>query len=638
MVLKNFRSINLRINQRLTLSYLLIGFVLLIVLTVIFYYIFKNSLLDRTFDQLSSINILKKSHLEDYFKSHKKHISFITSLPAFQQAVQNIRKDKTDSLVHYFDAANNDFGYNDILVLNDNHKLIYSRSRNTPLKKLFLDKQNKDTMKKFITASSHEFTIRDFSRSVSESNVFLLFGYPVHINDSVSITLILQKTFENIEPLLYERTGMGKTGESYIVAKDKYMRSKSRFYPEKNPLSIKVNTLGVNQALEEKKDFQIIEDYRGIEVLSVFRKLDIRGLEWVILSEINLDEAMVPIYRIRNYIIISTIILFLLILELTYYFSRNISAPILNLRNIILQLSRGKLPEKPVQTDTKDEIGQMKKALNHLINGLRRTSEFAYEIGKGNFDTHFKPLSNDDMMGYSLISMRDQLIDLKNQEEKLRKQRAFALVEGQEEERKRISRELHDSIGQMLNATRMRIGMIKGQKKEKEDIKTIIDETIAEVRRMSNNLMPNVLLDFGLESALNRLVDDTSKYGEIPVNFNYTKEDEQSAANLSFDESICVYRIAQEGLNNILKYAEASEAQLYIYQSQHELSLFLQDNGKGFNIEKYLTEKKQANGIKNMQERAHLLNGTFTIDAVPGKGTTIKVKIPISKNNTHEAH
>ncbi len=127
----------------------------------------------------------------------------------------------------------------------------------------------------------------------------------------------------------------------------------------------------------------------------------------------------------------------------------------------MLDLSKGILPQKKLKIQTEDEIGQITEALNELVEALKKTSFFANEIGKGNLNNHFQPLSQNDELGNALLKMQMNLKKLNEEKLLYMKQRSIALMEGQEKERTRIARELHDGIGQMLTAIRLRLNFLE---------------------------------------------------------------------------------------------------------------------------------------------------------------------------------
>jgi two-component system, NarL family, sensor kinase len=403
------------------------------------------------------------------------------------------------------------------------------------------------------------------------------------------------------------------------------MRSASRFF-DKPPGEITVRTEAVDKSFAGSAGSGIIEDYRGKKVLSVYRPIEDLELNWVIISEIDWSEAMQPVIQFRYYLLGITALILFLTTMLTLVLSNAIARPIQKLKAVVNELSRGVIPQRKRGIKSRDEVGQMAEAIYQLTEGMERTSKFAREIGAGNFNSSFETLSDQDTLGQSLLHMRDELKSLNERELKLARARASALLEGQERERRRIIQELHDGVGQLLTAVRMRMEMLEGDSSVKEDIKKQINDTIAEVRRISYNVMPQALVDFGLEAALAGLCDSIKRYSNLEIDFAYVRESDRT---LNFEVSTALFRIAQEGLNNIVKYAEASSVNLHIIDKEDEVYLVLEDNGKGFDERK--SKSKGGMGLQNIRERAKLLNGSAEIHSTPGQGTVIEIHIPIYK-------
>src|SRR5690606_32386446 len=181
-------------------------------------------------------------------------------------------------------------------------------------------------------------------------------------------------------------------------------------------------------------------------------------------------------------------------------------------------------------------------------------------------------------------------------------------------------------------AIKMRVEVLDGDEEKKEGIKAYINDTIAEVRRISYNVMPQALVDYGLKAAVAGLCDNIRKYSGLTIEFNWV---EVAATRLEFDVSIAVFRIAQEGLNNIVKHAKATQVEISLVINEDSVYLILADNGKGFESAR-LNHGHQGFGLRNMRERARLLNGTFEITSSPGQGTVIEVSIPMQPTKSQE--
>jgi len=622
----------MRIFLKIFISHVAVGFFSVLILSFLFYNILKDSLIQRTLDQLSSVNILKKNQIENYFNRTRKDLIFLFGRPAFLEktdAIAEIEQHKV-SLDSYQISELNTIKslYNfDNIIITDNHlNSIYSLNADTMFLTSISDEA--DSLK----ALNKNFVYFDASLSDSEGNPVLLYIIPLHSKKDTLTPggfIVIKEQFSKLQSILYERTGMGTTGESYIVASDLKMRSESRFFPGKSPLTIQVPTDAVLHVFDSGEGGQVMMDYRNVEVLSAYRKLNI-DLSWAIVSEIDYQEAVKPINQLKNYIIGISFALIVLILIVTYFISSLISNPILYLKDIIMSLSRGVIPESPIESKGNDEIAQITKATRLLVEGTKRTTEFAHQTGAGNFDATFTTLSDQDTLGLALLSMRDKIKMLQEREVRLVREKASALLEGQENERKRFVRELHDGIGQLLTVIKLRLDAMEAKDREKQEEKQevldLVNNTIGEIRRISYNVMPSVLVDFGLEAGLRGLCDNVKKYSRLNIDFTYIKETDKP---LSFEVSVPVFRIVQEGLNNIIKHAKATDVYLDVLEQEEYLYLKLKDNGIGFRKEDVI--KRGGFGLTSMNERAKLLNGELHIESTPGEGTVTELEIPLNR-------
>ncbi|SFD04170.1 ATP-binding protein [Spirosoma endophyticum] len=214
--------------------------------------------------------------------------------------------------------------------------------------------------------------------------------------------------------------------------------------------------------------------------------------------------------------------------------------------------------------------------------------------------------------------------------------RSAALLEGQEEERRRFARELHDGIGQMLTGLKLHAEKLKSVSFPDEkhrlrfaELCDMIADTIQTTRQVSYNLMPSTLSDFGLGPTLQLLAEQTTRSAGIDVLFEGNRDGER----LSPAMEIGLYRIAQEALHNAIKYAEAKTIQINLQQNPDKLVLLVSDNGKGFSVKTPSKVDKplpMVNGLENMRTRSRLLNGELTIVSKPKKGTTVTVTVNLS--------
>ncbi|OJJ14744.1 histidine kinase [marine bacterium AO1-C] len=218
---------------------------------------------------------------------------------------------------------------------------------------------------------------------------------------------------------------------------------------------------------------------------------------------------------------------------------------------------------------------------------------------------------------------------------KEKQHRSVLILEGQEEERKRIARDIHDGIGQMLIALKFNLEatIIADHQQTKlriQESRGILKNIIKEVRRVAFNLTPSSLNDFGLAPTIKKFCTEV---GEL-MGINVTFENKTHFINrLNTKVETHLYRIIQEGVNNAIKYAQATQISVVFSHNLHKLNIEIVDNGTGFDYAS-LQEKghfaESGHGLFNMRERASFINGQFEIETAVGEGTKIKVGVPIN--------
>lgn len=205
------------------------------------------------------------------------------------------------------------------------------------------------------------------------------------------------------------------------------------------------------------------------------------------------------------------------------------------------------------------------------------------------------------------------------------------LISAQEEERRRLSRELHDDMNQRLAVLALNIQAAQQQLIESdrmfETLQSLYDQASSisdDVRRLAYQLHPSILDDLGLEVALQSFVKDFSKWEGIRVRFTT----DRVPRTLPQEVACCLYRVTQESLRNVARHAHASAVDLNLTFKKDAIKLCIKDNGVGFNVHT-LPLRKKGLGLIGMQERIRLIQGTLTLDSQQGEGTEICVSIPL---------
>ena len=200
-----------------------------------------------------------------------------------------------------------------------------------------------------------------------------------------------------------------------------------------------------------------------------------------------------------------------------------------------------------------------------------------------------------------------------------------AQMEGQEDERRRIARELHDGLGQMLSAIKMHVNVVTDNGQKANDLNKLLNEAIHETKRISENLLPSKIRDFGLVPNLRTLCQDVARACKVPITFHELGE----ISDLADVAKINLYRIAQEGINNAVRHGQPSHIVVQLNEDEGNLSLTIEDDGRGFSdID---NRDSKSNGLINMRDRTRVLNGEISIESDKNRGTLIMVKVPTTE-------
>jgi signal transduction histidine kinase len=279
-------------------------------------------------------------------------------------------------------------------------------------------------------------------------------------------------------------------------------------------------------------------------------------------------------------------------------FSRGMVRPIRRLRDSAQAVRAGDLTRR-VPVDRQDEIGELAEAFNSMTAELHRSrAELAAEE-----------------------EMRARLLE--------------QVITAQEDERKRIARELHDETSQALTSLMVGLKVLEQRpdladgREALGDLRALASKTLDAVHDLSLQLRPSVLDDLGLVPAMERLVAEFGRTHGVPVAFETNL---RSGARLPAIVETALYRIGQEALTNVARHAGASAASLILERRGGVVTLILEDDGRGFDVASRLAGGVEGRslGLFGMRERATLLNGTLTVESTPGAGTTIFVEVPIS--------
>lgn len=226
---------------------------------------------------------------------------------------------------------------------------------------------------------------------------------------------------------------------------------------------------------------------------------------------------------------------------------------------------------------------------------------------------------------FTLFIFKDitERVRLREASEDMKKRRLSSFIEGQEKERERIARDLHDGVGQIANM--IKLAVKRGE--TGDSLTSMLDQFLDEMRKVTDGLLPTLLRDFPIDVCVNKLVEQANTSSDVSFSFHAGEVPE-----LSMKEKVNIFRISQENISNIVKHSQAKKADIQLYGFEDYIQLTIEDDGVGFEKGNYDDETSH-HGIQNMIFRAEVLNAELEIDSRRKSGTCVTLKIPIDANN-----
>ncbi len=587
-----------------------VGLASVTVVGIYSFYSARDAIVKRTMDQLISVRAVKKQQIEYFFTEKTRNLEFLSKsndMKVFVAGTQGLTplqatRSREPGTVNrepengsrkvgagVNEALNNirffigcyglpgiflirgSLDKPSVISLNDSSAALSAREYSRFVQ-LWRSMQDNDSMA----------VIDLFRKSDTDTLPACFLGRGIRdVSGKLAAAVILEVSSLDINRIMLQnnsRIGLGQSGEAYLVGHDLLMRSESRFI-QGSVLKTTVNSLSAQRAISHRTGALVTPDYRNIKVFSAYEPINVQGLNWVILAEIDYAESLIPVDRIRNDIVLVSLVISLFILAIARLISIMITQPLIRLKNAALKAGQGDYSSR-VDVRSTDEIGALALTFNTMIDRIREE----------------------------------------------RSRRLSAMFDGQEMERQRVSRELHDGLGQKLVGAKLQLENCEGEdfkclQKTYVEIRNVFGSLIDETRQISNDLMPPALHELGLANALENLCITAGRQTGIEIGFfSHGFKDSPDDKTIVY-----LYRMGQEALNNAIRHSGAGVINMQLIENKENLILIIEDNGSGF---EQTRGSAGGNGLYNMKERADILGGTFSIETGPGKGTTIRVKIP----------
>lgn len=442
---------------------------------------------------------------------------------------------------------------------------------------------------------------------------------PIRRAGAIVGVLVMQISIHEVDRLMtgdrrWDEEGMGGTGEAYIVGPDNLLRSDLRLQIE-DPEAFyrRLSAAGADSNLIQRlrltgtsiltlpmdlKPMKPSQPWQGsgiarsvldTPVLRSLGTLDIPDLRWVLVAEMDVEEALAPVKRLRTQIWTIGLVIAVTFFLIAGWLGASVAQPILRLAETARRLGKGDLTP-PLRVASDDEIGDLEASFSRMVQDLQRT----------------------------MVSKKELEV------------LAGRLIAAQEEERAKVARELHDDLVQRLAALAIEAGRAgklsgsdpAGASSALERLKRQIAAISEDVHGLSRRLHPAMLEELGLEAALESECRAFLERGGPPVELRVSGPVE----DLPGDVRLAIYRIAQEGLRNVQRHALAADIWLRVNVTSNSVELELRDDGCGF--DRSLPGWRMGLGLASMEERARLLGGSFTVESKLGIGTRLIANLP----------
>jgi signal transduction histidine kinase len=231
-----------------------------------------------------------------------------------------------------------------------------------------------------------------------------------------------------------------------------------------------------------------------------------------------------------------------------------------------------------------------------------------------------------------VVLIREIFYSLKRAEiDRLKSERRVinAIINTEENEKKRFAKDLHDGLGPLLSTVKMSLSALTDKINDlhgKEILKNtnhVVNEAISTIKEVSNNLSPHVLSNFGLSSAINAFTNKINQTKILEIDFKSNMENQR----LDNEKEVVIYRAVCELINNSILHSGASRIEIDLNKHEKFVTLQFNDNGRGFDTSRLIREDNKGMGISNIETRVKSIDGVFILESYPGKGTSALIKI-----------
>ncbi|MGM0370629.1 MAG: methyl-accepting chemotaxis protein, partial [Bacillota bacterium] len=383
----NWNWKNWKIGTKLTVAFVLIIFLGVGITGYLSYQEASEAVIHEIENELQAVRQLKKNAVEDYYDGLVEEIEVAADLhevksnmeefdEAFDQGTDSPEYEELASTIGAdLDNFKNQYGWYDVFLIDTDGDVIYSEAKESDYGTNLRTGQYSDSgLAKAYSKAKNNTVVTDFEYYDPSGEPSSFVAAPIKDDDTNQLlgVVALQVPTDEINTLMKENTGLGESGETYLVGSDKLMRSDSRFSEKSTILDRKVDTEAVAEALNGRSGVEVGEDYRGTNVFSAYTPLDMHGLEWAMLAEIDEAEVMEPLDIMMRDILIVLGIVVVVAIAISYFLIRGIIVnPIKKVQETLADVADNKL-DVQTEVSSNDELGEMAQDLNETISSLNK--------------------------------------------------------------------------------------------------------------------------------------------------------------------------------------------------------------------------------------------------------------------------
>lgn len=346
----------------------------------------SEALKEANFNQLNTVRANKANQIKNFFEGRKGDVKVLSNTPIVLDSFNNFNSafnsGGTEGVMYniyleqfgtYYSTYAEENSYYDIFLINPAGDIIYSKAQESDLGMNLKtgELSNSNLADAYNKALEGSVSLVDYKYYEPSQTAAQFVAAPILENEKIVGVAALQISDKAVNKIMSEVSGLGESGETYLVGSDKLMRSDSRFSETNDILNKEIITVAVNEAFAGNQGSKITEDYRGVEVLSSYSMLNFEGFDWAMVAKIDAEEALAEIDSMNRGVIIQIIIIAILVIIIAYLFSNKITKPILKAVNMSEEIAAGNLTVSKLDITTNDEVGNLADSLNKMLDNLK---------------------------------------------------------------------------------------------------------------------------------------------------------------------------------------------------------------------------------------------------------------------------